>query len=411
MRYALGVILSLGCGLAVLMVPPTSLAAEEKGSPISWQDSYGLAMELAKQEQKMLFVYFYNPAEPQLELLDRWAAKTEDFESFASNIVFCKVPTDREVVAGGKTFKLVEHEAFSEMLKRPGIAIIDCVEPSQATYGRVVSVLSRDLDATNYGRSPDEFGQAASRNDHAAQSRAGRRSAPGPTAVGERPLASGPSGRIPISLEPPGLDPQPRPPQLGSSISANHRSLGRRHACPRGLCRKLARPDADGCRRGMRLELASLARSLECGQLAPTSFCLRHEAREQRHLVCNRDFCQVGPSSRLAAAPPASAGQRQDCGKDYRGPADSPTKRPVLIFTSSNKGFRSQPPLLLQSYQGRQTSAIRRHFAMARARGKLPWGRGTIATIQNGSTFLAWRYWSEQPNGGLPCGRKTGVAK
>jgi hypothetical protein len=52
-----------------------------------------------------------------------------------------KLPIDAELTVKGKTQRLLDHAAFSELHKGPGIAVIDLVDKNSEYWGLVVSVL------------------------------------------------------------------------------------------------------------------------------------------------------------------------------------------------------------------------------------------------------------------------------
>jgi len=138
-------------GNGIAAAAQDSVAAESAQRPrIEWQDQYAVAMELAKEREQMLFLYFHSPGQQQLGLFDKWISETEDGAALAGEMVFCHLPTDLQVVSDGKEFRLLEHPSFAHMEGRPGVAMIDCTDKEAETFGRVVSVYpvtgSRRLD-------------------------------------------------------------------------------------------------------------------------------------------------------------------------------------------------------------------------------------------------------------------------
>ncbi len=55
--------------------------------------------------------------------------------------VLTKLPIDAQITVKGETVRLLDHGAFSELHKRPGIAVIDLAHENTEYYGYVVSVL------------------------------------------------------------------------------------------------------------------------------------------------------------------------------------------------------------------------------------------------------------------------------
>jgi hypothetical protein len=64
-------------------------------------------------------------------------AVRENLDSF----VLVKLPIDSQINAKGKSIRLLEHGAFSELHKGPGIAVIDLAHENTEYYGYVVNVL------------------------------------------------------------------------------------------------------------------------------------------------------------------------------------------------------------------------------------------------------------------------------
>lgn len=108
---------------------------------IEWQSDYGKAMEMAKAEKKMMLIHFVDASRPaKVEELDKAFAEIVKDGETAKKYVFTRLPVDAEIKSGGKPVKLLSHGAFTEMLGRPGLAVLDFVEPESKMYGHVVSV-------------------------------------------------------------------------------------------------------------------------------------------------------------------------------------------------------------------------------------------------------------------------------
>lgn len=110
-------------------------------SAIGWMTDYAEAMRAAEQQNKMLFVYFCGGcgAEP----CNRFKAETLDdarVQRKLKEYVCVQVPMDAKITVDGKEVKLIEHEAYREMLGRSGIAIVDYRSADTKLRGSVVSV-------------------------------------------------------------------------------------------------------------------------------------------------------------------------------------------------------------------------------------------------------------------------------
>jgi hypothetical protein len=123
-------------------IGPTSAGlstSKDESQQSGWYEDYALAMEAAERQDKMLFIYFCDRGDCDCnrfksETLDdpRVRAKLQDY-------VFVQVPLDASIIMGGKKVILLEHEAFKEMLGKPGIAIVDFRHHDPQLYGMVVS--------------------------------------------------------------------------------------------------------------------------------------------------------------------------------------------------------------------------------------------------------------------------------
>lgn len=130
-------------GVALILSSSLSWGQETEtasDSAIAWNARYSEAMNVAREEGKMMFIYFHEPGTPDLAVFDRWLESTQDGATLAKVMVFCAVPTDLKVVTDGKEMKLLSHPAFQHMEGRPGVAMIDFVDQDDETYGHVVSV-------------------------------------------------------------------------------------------------------------------------------------------------------------------------------------------------------------------------------------------------------------------------------
>ncbi len=113
-------------------------------APVHWFTDYGAALAVAKSQGKMLLVFFCDPEGNAL--CNRFRAETlsnpEVCKQMAS-YVCVQVPLGVTMIVcvGGleQKVKLLEHEAFDEMLGKPGIAIIDYANREAQYYKRVVS--------------------------------------------------------------------------------------------------------------------------------------------------------------------------------------------------------------------------------------------------------------------------------
>ena len=131
----------LGVVVSIVAVLSSPALAEQDGSPrVAWHDDYAKAMAEAEDQNKMLLVYFCGgcTAEP----CARFKAETLEAPHVCERLqeyVCVQVPLDTTITVDGKPVKLLEHDAFREMLGRPGIAIVDYRSEDANLRGAVVS--------------------------------------------------------------------------------------------------------------------------------------------------------------------------------------------------------------------------------------------------------------------------------
>jgi hypothetical protein len=122
----------------------TSLGAAEPAKrkdtpPIHWLPSYGKAITAADRQNKMLLIYFYDSgSESQCERFTKGTLDDPQVRAKLRDYVCVRVPLGAKITVQGKQLVLLEHEAFREMLGRPGVAIAD-YRSTGALRGRVVS--------------------------------------------------------------------------------------------------------------------------------------------------------------------------------------------------------------------------------------------------------------------------------
>jgi hypothetical protein len=105
-----------------------------------WNANYAKAMSMAEQQGKMLLVYFCDACGDQA--CNRFKTETLDDAQVQKKLqayVCVQVPLDAKITVGGKPVTLLEHPSFSEMLGKPGVAIVDFRHHDPKLYGAVVS--------------------------------------------------------------------------------------------------------------------------------------------------------------------------------------------------------------------------------------------------------------------------------
>lgn len=117
----------------------TEIALGETGA-IYWHDDYARAVREAESRNKMLLVYFCDPG-CDCDC-NRFKSETLDDPLVCSKLqdyVCLRISLDASITLDGEKVVLLEHEAFKEMLGKPGISIIDYRNRDSHVYGAVVS--------------------------------------------------------------------------------------------------------------------------------------------------------------------------------------------------------------------------------------------------------------------------------
>lgn len=116
-------------------------ALRAKVPSLRWQTDYFDAVRTATQRQQMLLVLFRTPG--QCALADRFEQETlshTEVRFRLAQMTCLKLPLDAKVAEGGREVVLMEHPAFTEMQRSPGVAILDYAHADPRLFGQVVSV-------------------------------------------------------------------------------------------------------------------------------------------------------------------------------------------------------------------------------------------------------------------------------
>jgi hypothetical protein len=125
------------------MTQPLS-AAEARGRnhapAIRWMSSYAEATFAADRQNKMLLIYFCDtsPDSP----CQRFTKETLDDPQVRRKLrdyICVRLPLDAKITVQGKDVVLLEHEAFGEMLGRPGVSIVNYRTADTKLRGGVIS--------------------------------------------------------------------------------------------------------------------------------------------------------------------------------------------------------------------------------------------------------------------------------
>lgn len=132
-------------GPSMGIVPVAALrdAPPAAGDAVAWLGDYGEAMKQAEVGRKMLLVYFRadEPTKNQQRFEAEALTDRQIQAVLKKDYVAVRLPLDYEVSIGGERSLLLDHEAFSELGRRPGIAVIDYAHKAEDYHGYVVSLL------------------------------------------------------------------------------------------------------------------------------------------------------------------------------------------------------------------------------------------------------------------------------
>ena len=118
--------------------PPEIPASTE----ISWLADYAEAWKAAREQEKMMFIFFFEPGENELrERFESTVLTESEVVRGLQEHVCVKLSTDTKIRVGGKQIVLLEHSCFEDLQGRQGVAILDFAHKDAPCYGRAVGVL------------------------------------------------------------------------------------------------------------------------------------------------------------------------------------------------------------------------------------------------------------------------------
>jgi hypothetical protein len=119
---------------------PNTAAKPAPEPDLYWHDDYEQAWNEAKEDGRMLFIYFHDATTSATRRsFENNSLARPDIKAKLADFVLLKLPVDATISSGGESKKLLRHPAFAEMLGRPGIAIVDLAHRKAEYYERVVS--------------------------------------------------------------------------------------------------------------------------------------------------------------------------------------------------------------------------------------------------------------------------------
>ena len=130
-------LLAILCCNSVLMAED----AASHAAPLFWHSDYGKAYDAAKQQQRMLLLYFQSSAEDTYDKQFQTALEDTQVQTLAGQFVLLRVPVDYQVTIDGEASRLLSHSSFSAMHGKAGFAIVDLTDADSKHYGSTVSAI------------------------------------------------------------------------------------------------------------------------------------------------------------------------------------------------------------------------------------------------------------------------------
>lgn len=114
-------------------------------APLVWHTDYVQAMKVAREEGKMLFVFFHNGEDDKARQMfeARSLSDGKVLDSLGSFVV-AKVPVTAKIKEKGNEITILSHGAYETMLNRQGVAIVDLKNKGTPHYGYTVTTFPFD---------------------------------------------------------------------------------------------------------------------------------------------------------------------------------------------------------------------------------------------------------------------------
>lgn len=123
------------------LVKKPILPSVESTSPLDWGADYLAAIKQAKEKEQLLLVWFHDPKKSaENEKFAATVFSAPEVQPHLSSMTLVKLPLDAAIEDKGETIKLLDHPSLKELLKGPGLALIDLRDEEFKYYGWVVSL-------------------------------------------------------------------------------------------------------------------------------------------------------------------------------------------------------------------------------------------------------------------------------
>lgn len=143
---AVGLLTSLNSSSASSAVLPM-----DRGQPVpalGWLSDYADAVQRARNEQKMVFIHFYESEASEAQI--RFESKTltdPTVQQHLGKFVLARLPVSTMIGDGEESMRLLDHDSFRYMYGQSGLAVIDMKHKGKPYYGHVVSCFPYDAPA------------------------------------------------------------------------------------------------------------------------------------------------------------------------------------------------------------------------------------------------------------------------
>lgn len=137
--------------LVAASIPYRSLASEPatltlqlpaSAEPMEFLTDYHAALDAAQARDCLALLWFFDPgaALANVEFTQHVLARPDIQSVLREKFVVAKLPVTATVMSGGEEVELLKHSAFAEMLRAPGLAIVDMTDEGSPLFRQVVSV-------------------------------------------------------------------------------------------------------------------------------------------------------------------------------------------------------------------------------------------------------------------------------
>jgi hypothetical protein len=114
--------------------------AQEKPVELAWQTDYATAMEVAKEQKKLMLIFFFDPANERSTQFEQDVLGSADVRKrLCAEYICLRLAVDAKIQSGEEEITLIKHTAYKEMLGQPGIAVVDFAHPDTPLDSTVVS--------------------------------------------------------------------------------------------------------------------------------------------------------------------------------------------------------------------------------------------------------------------------------